>query len=94
MNAERYDRIINIMNELKKDKDGKIPGLTTPIPNTISENHGYHIRCYQKLTHNLKRLRTKANLLSESKNVSRQTRKSGNQKDGVKFVPNCIFSRN
>ena len=94
MNEERYNRIVNIVNELKKDKVGKIPGLTTPIPSTISENHGYHRRCYQKLTCNLKRLRTKANLLSESKHVSRQTRKSGNQKDGVKFVPNCIFCGN
>ena len=88
--ATSFDKI-KIVEELRKKQPLgsalKKSQICNEIPEQYEENHGYHRKCYQMFTTNLKELQNKECEIT----ASRCKRKVGNEKDGKLFSPNCVF---
>lgn len=93
---ERFRHIQNIkQRRLSQQQDSpyRLEEICSKIPDTFSENHGYHRSCYTRFIGNLQRLTDSDAEVPSSSMMSTRRSSTFKNKDNILFHPDCIFCR-
>ena len=90
MNDERFIKVKTISRQ-PFASSGKLKDICLSIPESFTTSHGYHRKCYQRLTNHAKRGKELDLCEDVNDNIQRMSRKNNNDKDGIIFKPDCIF---